>query len=265
MLVVIHPDKEKASEQAAKIVADQVRRKPGSVLGLPTGSSPLAMYSELIKMHRDESLDLSQVTTFNLDEYFGLSPKHPQSFYRYIHENFLDHVNIKTENTHVPDGASPDFSTTCAGYEASIKISGGIDLQILGIGRTGHIGFNEPTSSLASRTRLKTLSDETISDNSRISGDIPPVAITMGIATILEAKRILLLAFGETKADAVAKAIEGPISSSCSASALQMHPHVTFILDERAAAKLSHRSYYDRVVEQTKKYSPELLGISHES
>lgn len=264
MLVVIHSDQEKASAQAAKIVADQIRDKRDSVLGLPTGNSPLTMYAELIRMHRDEGLDFSRVTTFNLDEYFGLDREHPQSFYRYIHENLLNHVNIRAENANIPDGASKDFARTCADYEATIKNAGGIDLQILGIGRTGHIGFNEPTSSLASRTRLKTLSDETINDNSKISGDIPPVAITMGIATILEAKRILLLAFGEAKAEAVAKAIEGPISSSCSASALQMHPHVTFILDEAAAAKLSQRSYYDRVVEQTKKYSSELLGLSND-
>lgn len=264
MLVVIHPDKEEASYQAAKIIADQVRRKPDSVLGLPTGNTPLGMYGDLIQMHREEGLDLSRVSTFNLDEYFGLSRAHPQSFYRYIHENFLDQVNIKPEYAHIPDGAAIDFRKTSTDYEAAIKDAGGIDLQILGLGRTGHIGFNEPTSSLASRTRLKTLSDETIRDNSKLSGDIPTVAITMGIATILEAKQILLLAFGESKAEAVAKAIEGPISSSCSASALQMHPQVTFILDEAAAARLSHRSYYDRVVEQTRKYSPELLALSHD-
>ena len=262
MLVVVHSDQEQASKQAAGIVADQVRRKPDSVLGLPTGNSPLAMYSELITLHREKGLDLARVSTFNLDEYFGLSRKHRQSFHRYIHENFLDHVNIKPENAHIPDGSAKDFLRTCSDYESSIKSAGGIDLQILGIGRTGHIGFNEPTSSLASRTRLKTLSDETISDNSKVSGDIPTVAITMGIATILEAKRILLIAFGESKAAAVTKAIEGPISSSCSASALQMHPHVIFILDEAAAAKLSHRSYYERVVEQTRKYSPEVLGFN---
>jgi glucosamine-6-phosphate deaminase len=264
MLVVIRPDKEEASNQAAKIVADQVRRKPDSVLGLPTGNTPLPMYAELIRLHREEGLNLSSTVTFNLDEYFGLSRDHPQSFYRYIYENFLDYVNIERENAHIPDGAAKDFRQTSAEYEAAIKNAGGIDLQILGLGRTGHIGFNEPTSSLASRTRLKTLSDETINDNSKISGDIPTVAITMGIATILEAKRILLLAFGDSKAEAVAKAIEGPISSSCSASALQMHPQVTFILDEAAASRLTHRSYYDRVVEQTRKYSPELLGLSHD-
>ena len=264
MLVVIHPDQKAASLQAAKIVADQIRRKPHSVLGLATGNSPIELYVELIRMHRDKGLDFAKVVTFNLDEYFGIARDHSQSFYRYIHEKFLDHLNVRAENTHIPDGSSSDFAKTCREYESAISDAGGIDLQILGIGRTGHIGFNEPTSSLGSRTRLKTLSDETISDNSKISGDIPTVAITMGIGTILEAKRILLLAFGEAKAEAVAKAIEGPISSSCSASALQMHPSVTFILDEDAACKLSHRGYYDRVVEQTLKYSPELLGFTND-
>lgn len=264
MLVVIHPDREQASQQAAKIVADQIRRKPNSVLGLSTGNTPLAMYSELIRMHRDEGLDLSNATTFNLDEYFGITHEHPQSFYRHIHENFLDHVDIRPENSHIPDGSSSDFAKTCSDYEAAVQNAGGIDLQILGIGRTGHIGFNEPTSSLASRTRLKTLSDETIADNSKLGDDIPTVAITMGIGTILDAKKILLLAFGDAKAEAVAKAIEGPVASSCSASALQLHPNVMFILDEAAAAKLSHRDYYDRVVDQTRKYSPELLGLTND-
>ena len=264
MLVITHPDREVASEQAARIAAQQVRRKPNSVLGLATGNTPVAMYTELIRMHHEEGLDFAGVTTFNLDEYFGISREHSQSFYRYSHEKFLDRINIKPENTHIPDGAQADFEKTCTEYEAAIRDAGGIDLQILGIGRTGHVGFNEPTSSLSSRTRLKTLSNETISDNSKISGDIPTVAITMGIGTILEARKILLLAFGAAKADAVAKAIEGPITSSCSASALQMHPHVTFLLDESAASKLSHRDYYDRVIEQTKKFSPHLLGSSND-
>ena len=260
MLVIIHPNKEAASIQAAKLVADQVRRKPDSILGLSTGNTPLATYTELIRMYGDEDLDFSNVTTFNLDEYFGISREHPQSFYFQIHKNFLDNVNVRPDRTHIPDGTSTDIAKTCAEYEDAIQRSGGIDLQILGIGRTGHIGFNEPTSSLASRTRLKTLADETINDNSKVSGDIPQVAITMGIGTILEAKKILLLAFGDAKATAVVKAIEGPITSSCSASALQMHGDVRFILDEEAARELRHRSYYDRVVDQTKKYAPELLG-----
>jgi len=260
MLVIIRPNKELASIQAAKIVADQVRRKPDSVVGLSTGNTPLATYAELIRMYRDEGLDFSNVTTFNLDEYYGITRDHAQSFYFQIHKNFLDHVNVRADRAHIPDGTSTDLPKTCDEYEDAILAAGGIDLQILGIGRTGHIGFNEPTSSLASRTRLKTLSDETISDNSKISGDIPQVAITMGIGTILEAKQILLLAFGDAKANAVAKAIEGPISSSCSASALQLHRDVRFILDDAAAGGLRHRSYYDRVVEQTKEYAPELLG-----
>jgi len=260
MLVIIRPNKEVASIQAAKVVADQVRRKPDSVLGLSTGNTPLATYAELIRMHRDEGLDFSSVTTFNLDEYYGISREHPQSFYYQIHQNFLDHVNVSSDRAHIPNGESTNLARACFEYENAIQAAGGIDLQILGIGRTGHIGFNEPTSSLASRTRLKTLSDETINDNSKISGDIPTVAITMGIGTILEAKKILLLAFGDAKANAVARAIEGPISSSCSASALQMHRDVRFILDKESATELRHRSYYDRVVEQTKKYAPELLG-----
>ena len=264
MLVIIRPDKAVASIQAAKLVADQVRHKPDSVLGLSTGNTPLATYTELIRMHRDDGLDFSNVTTFNLDEYFGLSREHPQSFYSEIHKNFLEHINVRSDRTHIPNGESKSPAKTCSEYEDAILAAGGIDLQILGIGRTGHIGFNEPTSSLASRTRLKTLSDETINDNSKISGDIPEVAITMGIGTILEAKKILLLAFGESKSNAVAKAIEGPISSSCSASALQMHRDVRFILDEEAATELRHRSYYDRVVEQTKRYAPELLGITND-
>src|SRR6476620_3622097 len=262
MLVVIHLNKEAGSIQAARIVADQVHRKPDSVLGLSTGNTPLPTYTELMRMHRDDGLDLSNVTTFNLDEYYGIPREHPQSFYSQIHKNFLDHVNVRPDRTNIPDGGSKDIGKACSDYEAAIRDAGGIDLQILGIGRTGHIGFNEPTSSLASRTRLKTLSDETINDNSKISGDIPEVAITMGIGTILEAKKILLLAFGGSKSNAVAKAIEGPISSSCSASALQMHRDVRFILDEEAATELRHRSYYDRVVEQTTKYAPELLGVT---
>ena len=264
MLVIIRHDKEVASIQAARIVADQVRRKPDSVLGLSTGNTPLATYTELIRMHRDEGLDFSRMTTFNLDEYYGISREHPQSFYSQIHRNFLDHVNVRPDRAYIPNGESRDFARTCSDYEAAIREAGGIDLQILGIGRTGHIGFNEPTSSLASRTRLKTLSDETIRDNSKISGDIPQVAITMGIGTILEAERILLLAFGSAKSNAVAKAIEGPITSSCSASALQMHPDVRFILDNDAAAELRHRSYYDRVVEQTKLYAPKRLGVTND-
>lgn len=259
MLIVIDQNPESSSIRAANIVAALIRNKPWPVLGLATGKSPLGLYRELIRMHKEDGLDLSHVTTFNLDEYYGISKEHPQSFYRQIHQEFLDHVNILPGHTHIPDGSDPDFHSTCEKYEQAITDAGGIDIQILGIGRTGHIGFNEPTSSLASRTRLKTLSNETIDDNR--SYDIPTVALTMGIGTILEARHMLLLAYGEAKSDALVRSIEGPITSSVSASALQLHRNVTVLADESAAAKLTHRDYYDRVVEQTAKYSPERLGI----
>ncbi|PYS89725.1 MAG: glucosamine-6-phosphate deaminase [Acidobacteria bacterium] len=261
MLIVVDERQERSSVRAANIVADLIKRKRKSVLGLATGKSPVGAYDELIRMHREEGLDLSEITTFNLDEYVGIPREHLQSFYTQIHTNFLNQVNIKPENAHIPDGTTADFERACDDYEKAIREAGGIDLQILGIGRTGHIGFNEPTSSLASRTRLKTLSDETIEDNKKVDGDIPTVAITMGIGTILEAKHLMLLAYGSAKAEAVVKAIEGPLTSSVSASALQMHRNVTVLLDEEAAANLSHRDYYRRVVEQTAKYSPVRLGL----
>jgi len=261
MLVIVDETQERSSVRAANIVAKQIEKNRRSVLGLATGKSPVGLYDEIIRMHREDELDLSGVTTFNLDEYVGISREHPQTFYAQIHKNFLDHVNIKPENSHIPDGSVADFERNCDEYETSIRDAGGIDLQILGIGRTGHIGFNEPTSSLASRTRLKTLSDETIADNVSIDGDIPTIAITMGIGTILEAKHLMLLAYGNAKAEAVVKAVEGPLTSSVSASALQMHRNVTVLLDEEAAANLSNRDYSQRVVEQTAKYSPERLGL----
>jgi len=259
MLIVIDQTPERSCLRAAKIVAALIKKKPWPVLGLATGKSPLGLYRELIRMHREEGLDFSRVTTFNLDEYYGIANDHPHSFFRQIHQEFLDHTNIRKENSHVPNGSAPDFEKTCQEYEKAILDAGGIDLQILGIGRTGHIGFNEPTSSLASRTRLKTLSNETIEDNR--NNDIPTVAVTMGIGTILEARQMLMLAFGDAKAEALVKAIEGPITSSVSASALQLHPNVTVLADEAAAANLTHRDYYGRVVEQTAKYSPERLGL----
>lgn len=261
MLVIVDETEELSSVRAANIVASQIKRTPKTVLGLATGKSPVGLYNELIRMHREDGLDLSEVTTFNLDEYVGIPREHPHSFYAQIHKNFLDHVNIKPENAHIPVGTTADFEKACDDYEKAIREAGGIDLQILGIGRTGHIGFNEPTSSLASRTRLKTLSDETIADNKKIDGDIPTVAITMGIGTILEAQHLMLLAYGSAKAEAVVKAIEGPLTASVSASSLQMHRNVTVLLDEEAAANLSHRDYYRRVVEQTAKYSPDRLGL----
>lgn len=263
MLVVLKENSKDVGREAARIVAASVRANPRIVLGLATGSTPLGMYEELIALHKSGSLDFSKATSFNLDEYVGLTPENPQSFHYFMHSNFFSRVNFSPEKINIPDGSlRANYAEYCEGYERAIKSSGGIDLQILGIGRNGHIGFNEPNSSLASRTRLKELTLETTEDNRRFfppGAEIPECAITMGIGTILDTRRILILATGKSKAAAVAKAIEGPISSSVSASALQLHPDVTFILDEDAAGALAQRDYYRRVLELTKKYTPEKL------
>lgn len=264
MLVVLKKDYAEVSREAARIVAGAVRAKPNIVLGLATGSTPLGLYKELIALHRAGHLDFSRATGFNLDEYLGLGPDHPQSFHYFMKQNLFSQVNLHPERAFVPDGTiTGDYDSYCTRYEESIKAAGGIDLQVLGIGRNGHIGFNEPTSSLASRTRLKALSRETIEDNRHFfanEAEMPKCAITMGIGTILDSKRVLLLASGRSKAAAVAKAIEGPITSSVSASALQMHPDVTFIIDEEAAYSLTQRDYYRHVLEMTQLFTPERLS-----
>jgi glucosamine-6-phosphate deaminase len=264
MLVVIKKDYQEISCEAARIVATAVRSKPDIVLGLATGNTPLGLYKHLIELHRTGNLDFSRASSFNLDEYLGLPPTHPQSFHYFMEHNFFSQLNLPRERIRIPDGTiNGDYDAYCEGYEQSIKAVGGIDLQVLGIGRNGHVGFNEPTSSLASRTRLKALSRETIEDNRRFFSteqEMPKCAITMGIGTILESRRILLLASGRSKAAAIAKAIEGPITSSVSASALQMHPDVTFIIDEDAAYSLTQRDYYRHVLEMTQIFTPERLS-----
>ena len=263
MLVVLKRDQEEISRHAAHFVAGAIRKNGALTLGLATGSTMVGMYRELVRLHREENLDFSRVTTFNLDEYLGLSPEHPQGFHYAMQENFFSRVNVNPRNIHIPDGTiSGDCEPYCAAYEQAIRDAGGIDLQILGIGRNGHIGFNEPTSSIGSRTRLKVLSRQTIEDNRKLFApgeEIPQCAVTMGIGTILEARRILLLASGEAKAAAVAKSIEGPITSSVTASALQLHPNVTFILDEGASRDLTQREYYTRVLKMTALLTPSRL------
>jgi len=264
MLVVLKPTGQEVGQEAARMVAAALRANPKIVLGLATGSTPLGMYEELTALYRSGNLDFSKATSFNLDEYLGLGNDHPQSFHYFMHSHFFSMVNFLPERINIPDGSiRANYSEYCEGYERAIKSAGGIDLQILGIGRNGHIGFNEPNSSLASRTRLKELTQETIEDNRRFfpqGAEIPECALTMGIGTILDARRILILATGKSKAAAVAKAIEGPISAAVSASALQLHPDVTFIIDEEAAYALTQRDYYRRVLELTKKYTPEKLA-----
>ncbi|MGB7282105.1 MAG: glucosamine-6-phosphate deaminase [Candidatus Acidiferrum sp.] len=264
MLVLLKPSYEELSREAARIVAHAVKSIPRITLGLATGSTTVGMYKELVRLHKEEGLDFLNVVTFNLDEYLGIAAEHPQSFHRFMREHFFDHVNADPVNIHIPDGTvGGDYENYCLAYERAIRESGGIDLQILGIGRNGHIGFNEPTSSFGSRTRLKVLTDETIEDNRKSfsAGEkMPECAITMGIGTILEAKRILLLATGTAKAETVAEAIEGPITASVTASCLQLHPDATFVIDEDAGARLKQRDYYRRVMEMTARFTPNRLS-----
>ncbi len=260
MLVVLEDDDRSLSRDAARIVAKAVRSRPQVTLGLATGSTPIGMYQELVRLHREEGLDFSQVITFNLDEYLGLAPEHPQSYHAYMARHFFDHVNVPSNHIHIPDGSiRASYDDYCAEYEASIRKAGGIDLQILGIGKEGHIGFNESSSSLHSRTRPKTLSNQTLIDNRRFFGPdeaVPACAITMGLGTILDARNILLLASGAHKAKAVAAAIEGPVTAWIAASVLQFHPHVTVLVDPEAAVELRRTTDYRRVMEITRKMNP---------
>jgi glucosamine-6-phosphate deaminase len=247
MEIIISADPASASGEAARFLAAVIRKKPGVVLGLATGSTPVALYRELIRMHREEALDFSGCTSFNLDEYVGLGADHPASYRRFMQENLFSSINLPAGRIHIPDGLTPDIPAHCAAYEKSIADAGGIDVQVLGIGSDGHVGFNEPTSSLASRTRIKTLTGRTRSDNAHFfesEDDVPHHVITMGIGTIMEARAVLLLAFGENKAQAVAGAVEGPITASNPASILQMHPTAKLYLDEKSATKLERRDYY---------------------
>lgn len=251
MEVIIQPDPASASRVAAQIVLQLVARKPDAVLGLATGSTPLALYRELISAHKKRGFDFSRVTTFNLDEYIGLPEEHPQSYHAFMHENLFRHINVKPDRIHVPDGNATDIPAHCLAYEQAIRDAGGIDLQILGVGSNGHIGFNEPTSSFGSLTRTKTLTRQTIEDNARFFDNdlnqVPHHAITMGIASILAPCCVILLAFGKGKADAIAATVEGPLSAMVPASALQLHPNAKVIIDQEAAAKLTLADYYQRI------------------
>ena len=248
MEVLVQASAEEMSKAAARMVANVLNAKPNAVLGLATGSTPLGLYRELVRMHVDEGLDFSQVTTFNLDEYVGLTKKHPQSYHYFMQENLFKHINIPKQNVYIPSGTTDNYEAFCKWYERRIVECGGIDLQVLGIGSDGHIAFNEPSSSLGSRTRIKTLAKQTIDDNARFfekPEDVPVYAITMGVGTILEAHRIVLLANGKSKANAVAAAIEGPVTSMITASALQLHRDTTCIIDRDAAGALKMLDYYE--------------------
>lgn len=238
----LHPDKQTAAQAIAREIADliELRSKSGkpTVLGLATGSTPLPLYAELIRLHREEKRSFRSVITFNLDEYEGLGPTQPQSYRFFMEANLFRHLDIPPANIHIPDGLTQDAAQSCADYESAIRAVGGIDLQILGIGRTGHIGFNEPPSDVETRTRRVRLDEMTRRDNSVFFGDlalVPHGALTMGVATIMEARRIELIAFGEGKADIVRRAIQEAPSADCPATWLQQHPRCTFHLDAAAA------------------------------
>jgi glucosamine-6-phosphate deaminase len=248
MEVLIRENPETGCLLAAKIIARVVREKPDAVLGLATGRTPLQLYEELIRMHRDEGLDFSKVTTFNLDEYVGLPATHDQSYRWFMREHLFQHINIDQKRTHVPDGTAADMHVECRSYEQRIIDAGGIDIQLLGLGRNGHTG------SLRSRTWIKILSKQTLEDNSSVFGSLaamPKHALTMGIGTILDARRVLLLAFGPAKVRAVEDMIEGPLAAICPGSALQLHPRATVILDENSAAGLCYADHY-RWIDQNK-------------
>jgi len=259
MEVIIRPDAEAACRLAAQLLARQVRERPDSVLGLATGRTMEMLYRQLAVIHRDQNLDFSLVRTFNLDEYIGLPANHPGSYRSYMHRQLFSRINIDPRNTFLPDGTAKDLKAECAAYEARIRRAGGIDLQLLGIGASGHIGFNEPLSALSSRTRDKSLTPVTIAQNSPLFDrpeEMPRRAITMGIGTILEARRIVLVATGESKADILAKAVEGPITAMISASALQLHPACIVIADEPAAARLQGREYYQWIFANEPEWAP---------
>jgi glucosamine-6-phosphate deaminase len=261
MEIIILPTAAEASEVAARLIARQVREKPGSVLGLATGSTPCKLYQLLARMHREDGLDFSKATTFNLDEYVNLDPTHPASYHQFMEENFFSHVNLRRESVHIPDGMVADVPAHCAEYERAIHKAGGIDLQILGLGSDGHLGFNEPGSSLASRTRIKTLTERTRSDNARFftgAQEVPHHVITMGLGTIMESRMCLLLAFGKGKAQAVAASVEGPVTASVPGSLLQFHPQVKVLLDAESASSLTRAEYYQGVYQNKPSWQTDL-------
>lgn len=244
MDVLIRPTAEVATT-AADILAGYIRR--GATLGLATGSTPTPTYRELIRRHAEEGLSFSGCRAFLLDEYYGLPRDHEQSYYATIRRDLTAHVDIDDALVASPDGTNPDFAAAAADYEERIAQAGGVDVQLLGVGTNGHVAFNEPGSSLASRTRLTTLHPQTVKDNARFFGsadDVPRHVLTQGLGTILEAGHLLLLATGHAKADAVQRLVEGPVSASCPASILQLHPNATVVVDEEAADDLDNAEYY---------------------
>jgi glucosamine-6-phosphate deaminase len=233
---------------AARTIEALLRSRPDAVLGLATGSSPLPIYDELVRLHVEEGLSFARARAFTLDEYVGLAAEHPQRYRNVIEHEFVERVDFAPGAVQGPDGLAEDLAVSCSAYEEAIAGAGGIDLQILGIGTDGHVGFNEPGSSLASRTRIKTLTGQTRADNARFFGadidQVPQHCLTQGLATIMSARHIVLIATGRAKADAVHQFVEGPVSAMWPATILQHHPHVTALVDQAAASRLQLADYF---------------------
>ena len=249
MEVVICKTKEEASKLAAQMITEAVRKNPKTVLGLATGSTPVLMYKEMAKAVKAKKVSYREVKSWNLDEYVGLAGTHDQSYRYFMNENLFKKIDIKLANTHVLNGLAKNLEKECKAYEAQIKKAGGIDIQVLGIGSDGHIAFNEPGTSLKSRTSCVYLTPSTIKDNARLffkgkEKEVPTRALSMGVGTICEAKTCILLAFGKGKANAIKGCVEGPMSQFCTASALQAHNDAWIFCDEEAASKLTLKKYY---------------------
>jgi glucosamine-6-phosphate deaminase len=249
MEVIIRPDPEQVARLSAQLIAQRLRAKPDLVLGLATGRTMERVYTELVGMHRRGRLDFRACRTFNLDEYIGLTAADVHSYRYYMNQHLFKHINIDPRNTHVLNGVATDVKAEAARFEAAIHTAGGIDLQLLGLGEAGHIGFNEPLSAIRSRTRDKALTPTTRRQNAELFGGdmdrVPKRALTMGVGTILDAVELLLLVTGGSKADILARAVEGPITAMISASAIQLHANCKVIVDEAAAVQLLGRDYYD--------------------
>lgn len=241
MRIIVANDYEEMSRKAAQIIASQLVLKPNSVLGLATGSTPIDTYKELVTLYKNGIIDFSEVTSFNLDEYFGLPKDNSQSYDYFMRTNLFNHINIDVDRINIPNGMTDNVERECAEYEKKMKVAGGVDLQLLGIGRNGHIGFNEPSDHFEPNTHLVQLDEDTIEANSRFFDsidDVPTKAISMGVGSIMRAKKVLLLASGAGKADAIYDTVKGPITPKVPASILQLHPDVVIIVDKEAAARL---------------------------
>ena len=242
MQIHIFQSAQQIAQAAAAIIAAQLLRKPDSVLGLATGSSPVPTYEALIAMHKAGVLDFSQAISFNLDEYVGIDPNHICSYHRFMQDHLFSQVNIAPGNVHIPDGNADDLQAAARAYDAAILAAGGIDLQLLGIGRNGHIGFNEPGEQYIYGCHEVQLSQSTIEANKRFfdsADDVPRAAVSLGIGAIMQARQVLLIATGADKAEAIRRSLEGDVSPQCQASILRTHPNVIFLLDEAAASLLT--------------------------